>query len=276
MKKKILLVMIILVGLVTCNGIVNNYRVVTTTYDIKSNKVESDYTFVQISDYHSQTSDSEKILNITETSKPDYILLSGDILEASDMSETLKFVEDLMGISPVIYARGNHEDDYNTYQEFQSKLKEMGVIVLNSNNYLVDDLNFVGIEDFSGASLNYNDSFNSEYIPYIEDHQQLINDEKYNVLLAHRPNYLDTYASINADLVVSGHAHGGQWQIPFTNIGIIAPDEGLFPTHVEGLGQQGETYQAISAGTSNPYQPVVPRLFNPKEVVVINVKAIEE
>lgn len=268
LKYIILIVLVILIG----NGIYNNIRVVQTEYNLDSDKIDQDYTFVQISDYHSNSKRADKLVAMVKEIKPDYLLLTGDILESSDMEPTLEFVRQLTEISDVIYSRGNHDDDFFSYTQFKASLADMGVIVLGENNYQIDNLNFIGIEDMSGASLTSSSTFATEYAMYIENYSQDVKSDKYNVLLAHRPNFLDAYSQLGVDLVLSGHAHGGQWQIPFTDIGLIAPDEGLFPTNVHGLKTNGATTQIISSGNSNPYAPVVPRLFNPEEVVVINLK----
>lgn len=272
MKRKLVTSVFIIIAILIVDGIVNHFYIATTTYELKPNKISQDYTFAQISDYHSNSNQSQKILDVTATSNPDYILLSGDILESADITPTIDFITNLQAIAPVIYARGNHDDDYQSYTEFTEKLDEMGVIVLNSENYETEDLNFIGIEDFSGANLFEKTEFTQIYNDYIAGYQSLVEDSKYNILLGHRPNYLEAYSKLGVDLVVSGHAHGGQWQLPFTDIGLIAPDEGLFPTHVHGLDTQGTTTQIISSGTSNPYGPFIPRLFNPEEVVVIELK----
>lgn len=271
MKKIIIICLFAVAVVLIVDGVINQYCIATTAYDLKSDKIIEDYTFAQISDYHSNSKQSQKIIDITAASNPDYILLSGDILESNEMKPTLEFISNLQAIAPVIYARGNHDDDYQSYISFTKQLDEMGVIVLNSTNYQIDELNFIGIEDFSGANLFEDTEFTKIYNDYIAQHKQLVDDSKYNVLLAHRPNYLEAYSQLGVDLVVSGHAHGGQWQIPFTDIGLVAPDEGFFPTHVHGLDTHGSTTQIISSGTSNPYGPVIPRLFNPEEVVVINL-----
>lgn len=273
MSKKIIIRILIPIAVICLvNGIVNNYRIIETDYQISTDKVSEDYKFIHISDYHSNSRQDETILEITQRNNPDYILLSGDILESDDMSSTVEFVEQLTKIAPVVYARGNHDNQYGTYQQFQQVLSDMGVIVLNNDSYQTAELNFIGLEDIDNVSYAGKE-FDQNYEQYISTYSQFIEDDKYNILLAHRPNYLEQYAELDADLVVSGHAHGGQWQIPFTDIGIIAPDEGLFPTHVEGLQNIDDTYQSISTGTSNPYGLLIPRFFNPEEVVVIELDA---
>lgn len=275
MKKLIIASLCLVLVTSVISGVINSVYIKTTSYNLKSDKIENRYRFVQISDYHSNTSQSQKIIDITTENNPDYILLSGDILESEEIEATVDFVSSLLEIAPVIYARGNHDDDYGTYNQFKQELNSLGVIVLDSTNYQIDELNFIGIEDFSGANLFKKSSFAEVYNQYIDSHNQFVSEEQYNILLAHRPNFLQSYSTLGVDLVVSGHAHGGQWQIPFTDIGLVAPDEGLFPTHVHGLETKGDTTQIISSGTSNPYGPLIPRLFNPEEVVVIELQPVD-
>lgn len=246
--------LIVLLIIVLANGTINNYRVVTTSYDLTTDKVTQDYTFVQISDFHSN-SKTDQILDQTAANNPDYILLTGDILDSENMNPTIDFIKQLTEITTVIYIRGNHEDDYDSYIQFKNELEKLGVVMLADGTYQVDELNFIGIEDWSGANLLKSDYFNTEYSNYIANYKQAVDPSKYNILLAHRPDFLEEYSNLGVDLVLSGHAHGGQWQIPFTDIGLIAPDEGVFPTQVHGLKSNGETKQIISSGNSNPYGP---------------------
>ncbi len=271
MKRKIIFFILVIFVICLISGIINQFRIVERKYQIKSNKVNDNYTFALVTDYHSETKSDDQIISIIEQNNSDYILLGGDILDSSDIKPTLEFASRLQDISQVIYARGNHENDYQNYNQFKAEMEKLGAIVVDSTNYQTEDLNFIGIEDFSGANLTESEQFSSIYIPYIENYKQFVNEDKFNVLLAHRPNFLDTYANLGVDLVVSGHAHGGQWQLPFSSIGLIAPDEGFFATNVEGIKIQNDTTQIISTGTSNPYSPLIPRIFNPREVVIIEI-----
>lgn len=116
--------LLLIVVIVTINGIINNFYIAKAEYALTSDKVNEEYTFVQISDYHSNDSQSDKLIELTKANNPNYILLSGDILESPEMNSTLQFIEKLTDIAPVIYARGNHDDDYNTYQQFKTELKK--------------------------------------------------------------------------------------------------------------------------------------------------------
>ncbi len=255
--------------LITVVGIVLGSRLQTVKYQLTSEKISDSVRLVQISDFHSNDSkyQVEKIITRTKLAKPDYIVLSGDILDSEDINPTISFIRKLNKIAPVIYARGNHDDDYGNYRQFKKELLEIGVYVLDNQSYVVGDLNFIGLADVNQVSLTQDSNY-SNNITAISD---LVKDNKYNIIIGHRPNYLEAYASIGSDLVLSGHAHGGQWQLPFTKVGLLAPDEGIIVTHVEGEFTLDDTTQIVSTGTSNPYGPWIPRIFNPRQLVIIDL-----
>ncbi len=270
---KIIKIIVIFILIFIVDAFINQKYLITTKYELTSNKVSKNYTFAQISDYHSSTKENEQIFNILEEENPDFIILSGDILNSVDIDSTVDFAKKLTEYSSVIYVRGNHEDDYESYQEFLQALDEIGVITVGNENYEIGELNFIGIEDFSGANLTEDSRFKQVYSDYISNYTSALSDDKYNILLAHRPKFLESYADLGVDLVFSGHAHGGQWQIPFTDIGFYAPDDGFMTNNVHGIKSLNETTQIISSGTSNSYEPFIPRLFNRKEVVIVDLKS---
>ena len=85
-----------------------------------------------------------------------------------------------------------------------------------------------------------------------------------------RTDYIDLYRQYPFDLVLSGHTHGGQVRIPLLVNGLFAPDQGWFPQYAGGLYEVGETSLVVSRGLS--YYPRLPRVFDPPEVVVIDVE----
>ena len=93
--------------------------------------------------------------------------------------------------------------------------------------------------------------------------------EAFTVVLAHEPQYIKQYACSNVDLVLSGHAHGGQFRIPFFG-GIVAPDQGFFPKYSEGIHVEQDTTMVISRGLGNSIIPL--RLFNYPEIVCVELK----
>ncbi len=84
------------------------------------------------------------------------------------------------------------------------------------------------------------------------------------------PQFLDKYKDLGFDFILSGHAHGGQWRIPFTGVGLYAPGQGVFPKLTAGVHARGKTKMIISRGLGNSEFPL--RLFNRPEMIVIDFK----
>ena len=96
--------------------------------------------------------------------------------------------------------------------------------------------------------------------------------DNYKILLSHRPEKGDYYSKYDYDLVVCGHAHGGQWRIPFTKYGVAAPDQKLFPEFVDGLYRLSNgADMVVSRGLCRERMPY-PRFFNHPEIVIIDVE----
>ena len=100
--------------------------------------------------------------------------------------------------------------------------------------------------------------------------QALTGDSRYTVLLSHRPERGEDYQGKGFDLVLAGHAHGGQWRIPGVLNGLLAPDQGLLPAYAGGLYALEDTTLVVSRGLARE-STRVPRLFNPPELVILDV-----
>lgn len=101
----------------------------------------------------------------------------------------------------------------------------------------------------------------------------------YTILLAHRPEWIDLYGTYDFDLVLSGHAHGGQWRLPGLINGVFAPDQGMLPKYAGGKYGVNGTTMIVSRGLARE-STSVPRIFNRPELVVVDlvpgeVEAIE-
>ncbi|MBQ4118259.1 MAG: metallophosphoesterase, partial [Oscillospiraceae bacterium] len=95
-------------------------------------------------------------------------------------------------------------------------------------------------------------------------------EESFNVLLVHRPEYIEQYAKLGFDLVLCGHAHGGQWRIPGVLNGIYAPGQGVFPKYAGGIYEVNGTTLVVSRGLAKESTPI-PRVFNRPELVIIDI-----
>ena len=93
-------------------------------------------------------------------------------------------------------------------------------------------------------------------------------EKRYVVLLSHRPELFNSYVENNVDLVFSGHAHGGQFRIPFIG-GIVAPNQGVFPKYDAGIFTEGNTNMVVSKGVGNSIIPF--RVNNRPEVILIEL-----
>ncbi|MCR4963885.1 MAG: metallophosphoesterase [Firmicutes bacterium] len=214
-----------------------------------------------VSDLHSDDFDG-RLLDKLKALEPDLILLGGDLLDCrhGDPQVALDFAAACTQIAGVYYAPGNHEANTGKdYADFARSLEESGVRVLFNS----------GAEISKGESRFYllgvpDQAFHAEAAQ--DAIARLRKNDLCNVLLAHRPERIDSYAG--ADLVLSGHAHGGQIRLPFVG-GLIAPGQGFFPQYDGGCYRVGDTVLIVSRGLGNSVFPW--RIFNLPEIVVVTL-----
>ena len=97
--------------------------------------------------------------------------------------------------------------------------------------------------------------------------------EEYQILLAHHPGYIQEYLEYGADMILSGHYHGGVMQLPGIG-GVISPDFTLFPKY-SGRNIQGRsTDGGLSRGLGTHSVPV--RLWNWPELIVLELSGTSE
>ncbi len=271
-KKKIgkLIKIICVVALFICFFWYENHHLTVTTYTYQSEKTDADlngYRIVQISDLHNAEfgHDNRKLLKKISELEPDIIVITGDIVDSNhtDIQTSVSFVKQAVLISDVYYVTGNHE--YWLTKDDQAELfngiEQTGAVILN--NECVDIS--VGESGFCLIGLDDNSLSNGTLDHLISE----IDDEKLSVVLAHEPQYLSKYSSAGCDLVLTGHAHGGQFILPFVGA-IVAPDQGFFPEYTSGKHQEKDTTMYISRGLGNSIIPV--RLFNDPEIVCVDLQ----
>lgn len=266
-RKKIGLIVIILVVIFIINGLRND--LVVTTYDIFDDKVKNEFKVVFIADTHSckYGNDQKLLLDKIKSEKPNIILLGGDIIDDKlPMEIGFNTIKDLNKISPVFYVSGNHEIWSGKYDFIKDKIKSFGIEVLAGNIKEVkingNTVNILGIDDpYIGTN-------------YTKELKNLENfkSDNLNILLSHRPENIDDYKKLDIDYVFSGHAHGGQWRLPFVlERGIYAPNQGLFPKYTTGVNKIYSFKMIISIGLSKE-STRIPRFYNRPEIVVVNFK----
>jgi predicted MPP superfamily phosphohydrolase len=248
---------------------------VVRTYQVTSEKITGEIRLVVVSDLHGAEYGSEQkdILHLIAGRNPDVILLAGDIIDdVFPAQPSLSFIKGAVEIAPCYYVTGSHDLWYSGYPEARQMMLDSGVIVLEGSTVPLrvkgQEISISGIDD---PTMGTTREDKEAYRNALHRAFSGISDERFNILLAHRPDYMDDYARYNFDLVVSGHTHGGQVRIPFLINGLFAPDQGWFPRYAGGLYQDKGIPLMISRGVS--YYPKLPRIFNPPEVVLIRLMA---
>ena len=225
----------------------------------------------QISDVHSADIQGELQTALREAA-PDLIVFTGDLVnrEDRDLSCALSLAAMAAQITPAYYAPGNHEADNPCYPELREGLEEAGITVLENESvqlwYRGARVNIIGLLDLV---------FHPQGRPAAREElpgliQDLSVHGALNVVLSHRPSLMEEYGESGADLVFSGHAHGGQVRMPLIGP-LFAPDEGALPDYTAGTYLAGETWVVVSRGLGNgtPF----PRLWNAPELVVVTMRA---
>jgi predicted MPP superfamily phosphohydrolase len=232
---------------------------------------------VLISDLHSSIfgKNQVKLIEKIKEQNPDIILLSGDILDdkVPDLGTEL-LLSNITDVAPIYYVTGNHEYWSRDIQRIRELLQSYKIIILSDNYQKIsiknNEIILAGIEDpdkkyYGTPEYNQNISMENAF-------RELDEIASYKILIAHRPENIENYRKFSFDLVLSGHAHGGQVRIPFILNGLYAPNQGLFPKYAGGLYQHGELTHIVSRGLSISH-PKLPRIFNPPELVVIILKS---
>lgn len=254
-----------------------NTAVELNEYTIQSESIPKNfdgYRIVQISDFHNAQigKDNEKLISLIEKAEPDIIAITGDIVDwrRTDIELTKEFVLQIMKIAPCYYVSGNNESYITEKYDVKNILADMGVTVLEDETQHLEiegeKILLAGVDD-PAFSDNYS---SADSVPIMQTKlEELMSDDIYIVLLSHRPELFGVYCEHEADLVLSGHAHGGQFRIPFIG-GLYAPDQGFFPEYDAGLYTDGKTNMLVSRGIGNSKIPI--RFNNRPEVIVIELE----
>ena len=251
------------------------------TYTITSEMlpdVFNGYRIAHISDLHNAEmgKDNEKLLSMLRETEPDIIAITGDLIDSrnTNIEIALHFAKEAVKIAPCYYVTGNHEARVSEYNIMKSRLLELGVIVLSDEQIELENngqtISILGVDD---------PSFQTDYL--FGDAEAVMrtklkslksSDDVYTILLSHRPELFDAYTESCVDLVLSGHAHGGQFRLPFVG-GLVAPNQGFFPKYDSGLYSEDNTNMIVSRGIGNSILPF--RFNNRPEVILIELSQVD-
>ena len=209
------------------------------------------------------------LLSAVAEQSPDLVLLGGDIVDddpGMPEERALETVEALAARWPVYYVTGNHEFWTGRVEEVKDRLRARGAVVLEGVCRTVEaagqTIQVAGVDDPAVGEAAWRAQLSAAAAG--------VDGEHFSLLLTHRPERVEDYAGLGFDLILAGHAHGGQWRLPGLINGLIAPDQGLFPRYAGGRYRLGESVLLVSRGLARE-STRVPRLFNRPELVVVEV-----
>lgn len=247
-----------------------NINLTTKYYKIDSHKLNENVRILFISDLHSSYygKNQKNLLTSINLQNPDIILLGGDIADDKRTHENTEIL--LKNISkkyPCYYVSGNHEFWSGEINNIKKMFLSYGITILEGNNKIISvnnqKINICGVDD---PEIGKNTFFKQ-----INNISNLINNSFFTIFLSHRPEYINTYIDYDFDLILSGHAYGGQWIIPGILNGFYAPNQDFFPEYAGGLYKFDKKIFIVNRGLAKWSASIIPRIFNPPELVIIDI-----
>ncbi|MCQ2494713.1 MAG: metallophosphoesterase [Lachnospiraceae bacterium] len=280
-KDIILAVVILLILIMIWVAIYDSNRFSVSKYKYKNAKIKKQFRAVVVSDLHNKKygPGNDRLVDAIRKEKPDIILVAGDIMNGhpqANLDTAFEFLEKIAAEFPIYYGNGNHEmrmhlypEDYgDRYTEFTDKLAELNIRHLVNAREALDDLGveIIGLE----LARNHFIRFKPEPIEAGELDGAIgkPDKKKYSILIAHNPDFFEDYVKYGAELVLSGHIHGGIVRIPLVNKGVLSPNVSFFPKYDAGEYTKGKTSMVVSRGLGVHTIPF--RMFNPGDLVVID------
>lgn len=232
------------------------------------------FTILHISDLHNAEfgKKQERLLKAIKGTSADMIAITGDLIDSNhtDIEKAMDFIDGAVELAPVYYVSGNHEAWSEHYLALKKQLLIAGVKILGDEGIEIKrneaSITLLGINDpdfMSGLDMYETHAFVGSILKNLT-----VEGSKYRILLSHRPELLDVYADNNINLVLCGHAHGGQFRLPFIG-GLVAPNQGFFPKYYEGVYQKEQTKMIVSRGLGNSIIPL--RINNRPELVIVKL-----
>jgi len=274
MKKKniIIFCILLLIGCVLFSAF--DMRLKTVVYSLKSSKITEEIKLALVTDLHScyYGENQIRLLGKIDKYQPDAVLLGGDIFDdVLNDDNACAFINRLTQKYKTYYVSGNHEWWSGRMYDMFDYLTSVGVTVLRGDSDIMeigeDKIVIHGIDDNEVNA--YDSAFNS-YEQQLENIEQCIRQNCFNLLLAHRPEHAEKYFEYDFDAVLSGHAHGGQFRIPFIMNGFYAPAQGLLPKLAGGMYDFDGRKLIVSRGLARE-STRLPRVFNRPELVFVNL-----
>lgn len=281
----ILLIIILLAAALLAVGIIDGNRFVTVRVDLAISNLSKECRFVLISDLHDKVygSQNDKVIDAVHKINPDFIVLAGDLVTSQvneDMTPGIELVKALSSRYRIYYGLGNHESKMQEDTErFGDKFDQL-MRAVDGRNVRVLQNESVDLPEYNirmtglDLDLDYFAHFRIKKMKenYLQETLPECDDRKCNILIAHNPDYFEDYAGWGAQLVLSGHVHGGIMRLPVLG-GVIAPSYKIFPKYDGGVYRSGAAVMLLGRGLGSHTLPF--RFFNPAELYEVVLKPCE-
>ena len=252
-------------------------RLKTVYYTVENEHESEKMRIALITDLHSCTYGGESqsdLLEAVRAENPDLVLFGGDIFDDDPRMKDENAITVLKALGSeyeCYYVSGNHEVWTERLDEYKEIVRSCGVTVLDGQHTKMAISAVSGTPDIYGFDdPEAYDDFEEQLAHIRQTVQNYHFEESFNILLTHRPEKFEHYSELGFDLVLCGHAHGGQWRIPGVLNGLYVPDQGLFPEYAGGLYEKDGTTMIVSRGLAKESN-FVPRIFNRPELVIIDI-----
>jgi len=249
-------------------------RLTVRRYTVTTDKINGTIRVVMVSDLHSATFGEVQgeLVRAINKEEPDVVVFVGDMC---DNWENRALAEDVFRaitpLYPCYYVTGNHEYWTGRSAEIVALFEQYDLTVLSGTSDVLtvngQSINICGITDADAPHYTETGRTTEQQLEALA---ATLSDDMFTLLLAHRPEFFEMYTQYDYDLVLSAHAHGGQIRIPGLINGVYAPNQGWFPKYAGGRYEDNGTVMIVSRGLANNGRPV-PRVFNPPELVVVDI-----
>lgn len=236
-------------------------------YEVITNEAAAPVRLSVITDLHSCAygEGQQTLLEAVEAQSPDIVLLVGDIVDDVLPEENAWVtIQALVKQWPCFYVTGNHEWWTRDAERICAEMEAYGVTVLRGEGAEVE------VEGQTLALWGIDDPDSGKSEAQLEEAGAQVSGEGIHILLAHRPERIQNYLKYPFDLIVSGHAHGGQWRLPGLINGLFAPNQGLFPEYAGGRYDFEDAVFLVSRGLARETTKL-PRIFNRPELLTVDI-----
>lgn len=249
-------------------------RLAVRRYTVATDKINGTIRVVMVSDLHSATfgDNQEELIRAIKKAEPDVVVFVGDMCDNWEKHELAEDVfRAITPLYPCYYVTGNHEYWTGRSAEIVALFEQYDLTVLSGTSDVLtvngESINICGITDADAQFYTENGRTTEQQL---EELAATLSADMFTLLLAHRPEFFEMYTQYDYDLVLSAHAHGGQIRIPGLINGVYAPNQGWFPKYAGGRYEGNGTVMIVGRGLANN-GGAVPRIFNPPELVVVEI-----